>query len=79
MSAGTGKSRRGSPSVARRMNSAQIGAAARPPVIPRPCGSRRLAPRSKPTHTEALRVGVNPVNQASLKSSVVPVLPAAGS
>ena len=34
---------------------------------------------SKPTHTPATSFGVKPMNQASLKSLVVPVFPAAGS
>src|SRR5439155_17825792 len=34
---------------------------------------------SKPTHTPATSLGVKPTNHASLKSLVVPVLPAAGS
>src|SRR4029450_4122772 len=34
---------------------------------------------SNPTHPPATRRGVKPTNQASLKSLVVPVLPAAGS
>jgi len=60
------------------MKSAQIGAAPRAPVTPRPWVSRMLTARSNPAHTDTLSVGVKPVNQTSLKSSVVPVLPAAG-
>ena len=55
----------GSPLVALIINSAQMGAAPRPPVIPTPFASRIRIPRSYPTQTETLRVGVNPVNQAS--------------
>ena len=60
------------------MKCVQMGAAPRPPVMPTPFLSRRGRSLSKPTQTEVQRVGVNPVNQASLKLLVVPVLPAAG-
>ena len=56
---------------ARRMKWLHMGKAAWAPVKP------RELPSSTPTHTTVRRVGVNPTNQASRRSSVVPVLPAA--
>ena len=56
------------------MKSAQIGSAYRAPYPSGPI----VAGLSKPTHTPATSVDENPTNHASLKSSVVPVLPAAG-
>ena len=51
----------GRPAVALAMKSAQIGAAALPPVSPRPS----FFMSSKPTQTAASRSGVKPTNQAS--------------
>src|SRR5204862_1613924 len=56
------------------MNSRQIGPATAEPVWLLP----RLAGVSKPTQTVVTRSGVKPENQASVKSCVVPVLPAIG-
>src|SRR3954469_12762878 len=72
-SVGCGKSPQNEP-LAVFMYAPQIGAAATPPAAPG-IGSRELA---WPTQTAVLRRGVKPTNQASVKSSVVPVLPAAG-
>ena len=56
------------------MNSIQIGSAATAPVS--------LAPSdffsSRPTQTPTVMSGSNPMNQASVLSSTVPVLPASG-
>ena len=64
------------------MNEVQIGAAPLPPVIWRPLAfsmSRRRPSRlSKPIQTLTTSSGVKPVNQASVLSLVVPVLPATG-
>ena len=70
-----GKFSTGIPARAFCMNSSQIGKAARAPVSLRPndfCWS------SNPTQTPAVSCGVNPMYQASVKSFVVPVLPADG-
>ena len=53
------------------MNAVQMGKATCEPLNP----TARLS--SKPTHTTVSRSGVNPTNQASRRSLVVPVLPAA--
>ncbi len=71
---GSGNSSAGRPRVAPIMKSAQIGSAARAPVMPRPIGRFW----SYPTHTPHTRLGVYPTNHASAYSSIVPVLPAAG-
>lgn len=54
------------------IKSIQIGKAALAPVSLLP----RVFFSSKPTHTPQLMEGENPTNQASVKSLVVPVLPA---
>src|SRR6185503_2841472 len=64
-----------SPRVAIVMNFAQMGTAT---SDAKPLG-RIVFAWSNPTHTPATSVGVYPMNHASLKSLVVPVLPAAGS
>ena len=56
------------------MKSAQIGSAYRAPYPSGPI----VAGLSNPTHTPATSDDEKPTNHASLKSSVVPVLPAAG-
>ena len=53
------------------MKVSQMGKAASAPVRP------SSPPSSIPTQTTVSSVGVNPANQASLRPSVVPVLPAA--
>src|SRR5256885_12345567 len=72
-SVGCGKSPQNEP-LAIFMYAPQIGAAATPPAAPG-IDSRELA---WPTQTALVSRGVNPTNHASVKSSVVPVLPAAG-
>src|SRR3954465_12292896 len=57
------------------MYAPQIGAATTPPAEPPPSVRRSSA---CPTHTAVERWGVKPTNQAAVKSSPVPVLPAAG-
>ena len=60
--------------AARRMKSAQIGKR-----VARPVGVGAIVfGWSKPTHTPTTMDDEKPTNQASLKSSVVPVLPPAG-
>src|SRR5215471_1091700 len=54
--------------------SIHMGRAARAPVSLSP----KVTFSSKPTHTPVVREGVNPRNHASVKSLVVPVLPARG-
>src|SRR5688500_20322826 len=53
----------------------QIGAASEPPAAP----GMIVFGRSNPSHTPATRSGVIPMNQTSVLSLVVPVLPATGS
>src|SRR3954447_4780411 len=72
-SVGLGKSPQKLP-LAVFMYAPQIGAAATPPAAPG-MDSREFA---WPTHTAVERRGVYPTNHASVNSSVVPVLPAAG-
>ena len=64
----------GRPFSATAMKSCQIGPATWAPVSLLPI----VVGLSKPTHTVVTRSGVKPENQASVKSCVVPVLPAIG-
>src|SRR3954465_5057834 len=56
------------------MMSIQIGSAASAPLMPGPSGFRW----AEPHHTASVMSGSNPMNHASEKSSVVPVLPPIG-
>src|SRR6516162_4336732 len=69
---GAGKVSTGRPFSATAMKSCQIGPATAAPVSLSPS----VAGLSKPTQTVVTRSGVKPENQASVKSCVVPVLPA---
>src|SRR5689334_21851032 len=77
---GTGKVDAGTFASALDANTCQIRAGNVPPMtVMRVWGGRIFTPPSgKPTHVAATSSGVYPTNQASVLSSTVPVLPAAG-
>ena len=74
MPSGASNGTLGWPASARIMNCVQMGSAACAPLR-----ARRGWLSSKPTHTTVRSSGVKPTNQASRRSLVVPVLPAASS
>src|SRR5262249_31398282 len=58
------------------MIGSKIGTAVWPPGAPPPSVRRLPLALSEPTHTATVTSLVNPTNQASFSSSLVPVLPA---